>query len=233
MFKNQTNQNLLFPLTIIIIGVIVSAGIFVYRSDDKFNIQKTNTDTVKEITIKPINDQDKILGNPNADVFIVEYSDFECPYCKIFHSTMNDLMASYGKNGKVAWVYRHFPIEKHRNAKNAAISSECVYRIAGNEKFWDYSNLLFASSTELTKENLEKIAVSEIGIDSEQYLACLKNTDVLEKIESDISDGKLIYENDPDFGTPYSFVITKIGIQTKIIGSQPLSKIKELIDKLI
>jgi protein-disulfide isomerase len=233
MFKNQTNQNLLFPLTIIIIGVIVSAGIFVYRSGDKFNIQKTNTDTVKEVTIKPISDQDKILGNPNADVFIVEYSDFECPYCKIFHSTMNDLMSSYGRNGKVAWVYRHFPIEKHKNAKNAAISSECVYRIAGNEKFWDYSNLLFASSTELTKESLEKIAVSEIGIDPEQYLACLKNTDVLEKIESDIADGKLIYENDPDFGTPYSFVVTKTGIQTKIIGAQPLSKIKELVDKLI
>jgi hypothetical protein len=64
-------------------------------------------------------------------------------------------------------------------------------------------------------------------------LACLKNTDVLEKIESDIADGKLIYENDPDFGTPYSFVVTKTGIQTKIIGAQPLSKIKELVDKLI
>lgn len=234
MFKNQTNQNLLFPLTIITLGVIVSAGIFVYRSDNNFNLKQNNESTPQITGIKPITDQDKILGNPNAEVIIVEYSDFECPYCKIFHSTMNDLMNSYGKEGKVAWVFRHFPLEKHKNAKNAALASECVYRIGGNEKFWSYSNILFSSSTDiLNKENMEKIAVEDFKIDKEQYSACLNNQDVIDKIDSDIADGKILYENDPDFGTPYSFIITKTGIQTKIVGAQPLSKIKELIDKLI
>ncbi len=234
MLKKQTNQNLLFPATIIIIGIIISAGILIYRSNLKPNPDEINKNIPQEIGIKPITSEDKILGNPNADVIIVEYSDFECPYCKLFHSTMNDIMYEYGREGKVAWIFRHFPLEAHKNAKGAAIASECVYRIGGNEKFWQYSNFLFASSTDiLSKENLEKIAVEELSINKDVYNQCLNNSEVIAKIESDTADGKLIYENDPNFGTPYSFVITKTGIQTKIIGAQPFIEVKSLIDKFI
>jgi protein-disulfide isomerase len=234
MLKNQTKNNLLFPITIVIIGIIVSGGIFIYRSNHKSDNTEINKNLPKEVGIKPISSEDKILGNPNADVIIVEYSDFECPYCKIFHSTMQDVMYDYGRNGKVAWIFRHFPLESiHKNAKGAAISSECVYRIGGNEKFWAYSNTLFASSTEiLSKDNLEKIAV-DLGVEKEKYNACIDSPEITTKINNDIADGKLIYDNDPNFGTPYSFIITKSGIQTKVIGAQPLSKMKELIDKFI
>jgi len=234
MSNKQTNNTLLFPATIVIIGIIVSSGIFIYRTNHKTEPTDINKNIPQEVGIKPITGEDKILGNPNADVIIVEYSDFECPYCKIFHSTMQDVMYEYGRNGKVAWIFRHFPLESiHKNAKGAAISSECVYRIGGNEKFWSYSDTLFASSTEiLSKENLENIAVN-LGIEKEKYNSCINSSEITTKIDSDITDGKLIYENDPNFGTPYSFIITKSGIQTKVIGAQPLSKMKELIDKFI
>lgn len=233
MSNIQTNKKLMFPVTIILIGIIVSTGIFVYRTNYKIggNINKNFS---QDAGIKPITSSDKILGNPNADVIIVEYSDFQCPYCKIFHSTMNDLMYEYGRNGKVAWIFRNFPLESiHKDAKGAAIASECVFRIGGNEKFWQYSDYLFASSTEiLSKDNLEKIA-TDLGIEKEKYNSCINSPEIDTKINADIADGKLIYENDPNFGTPYSFIITKTGIQTKVIGAQPFLKMKELIDKLI
>jgi len=234
MSNKQTNSTLLFPITIVLIGIIISVGIFIYRTKHDTDNSNINKNIPQDVGIKPITSEDKILGNPNADIIIVEYSDFECPYCKIFHNTMNELMYEYGRNGKVAWIFRHFPLESiHKDAKGSAIASECVYRLGGNEKFWSYSNNLFASSTEiLNKDNLEKIA-TEIGIDKEKYNACINSPEIMTKINADIADGKLIYENDPNFGTPYSFVITKDGIQTKVIGAQPLLKMKELINKLI
>lgn len=234
MLKNQTKNSLLIPIVIVIIGIIISGGIFVYRTNLKIDPSDLNKNISPEAGIRPITNEDKILGNPNADVIVVVYSDFECPYCKIFHSTMNEIMSEYGRDGKVAWIFRQFPLESiHKNAKNAAISSECVYRIGGNEQFWSYSNILFSSSTEiLNKENLEKIA-TDIGIEKEKYNACINSAEIIEKIDSDIADGKLIYENDPNFGTPYSFVITKTGVQTKVIGAQSLLKMKELIEKFI
>jgi len=234
MSNKQSNNTLLFPITIVIIGIIISAGIFIYRTKYNPDTSNINKNIPQEIGIKPITSEDKILGNPNADVIVVVYSDFECPYCKIFHSTMNDIMYEYGRDGKVAWIFRHFPLESiHKNAKSAAIASECIYRIGGNEKFWAYSNNLFASSTEiLNKDNLEKIAI-DLGVDKEKYNACISSPEITTKIDADIADGKLIYENDPNFGTPYSFIITKSGIQTKVIGAQPLLKMKELLGKFI
>jgi len=91
----------------------------------------------KAYTFTQVTELDHIKGNMNADVVIVEYSDIECTFCKRFHKTMNEVVNSYGD--KVAWVYRHFPLESiHKNARPWAIESECVAEIGGNESFWKY-----------------------------------------------------------------------------------------------
>jgi len=82
---------------------------------------------------------DHILGNPDAQVKIIEYSDYECPYCKSFHITMNQVVAE--SDGNVIWVYRHWPI--HQNSMAKLVAAECVAKIKGNEAFWKYSDLLF------------------------------------------------------------------------------------------
>lgn len=82
---------------------------------------------------------DHILGNPEAPIKIIEYSDFECPYCKVFHVTLNKIVTE--SNGNVSWVYRHWPL--HQNSFEKAVASECVAQIKGNEAFWKYSDLLF------------------------------------------------------------------------------------------
>ncbi len=95
-----------------------------------------------EIDIDPVTGEDHYFGSKDAEIVIIEYSDLECPYCSRFHTTMQDVVESYG--GKVAWVYRHLPLEQlHPNAFDKAISSECIYDIGGDVKFWEYIDLLF------------------------------------------------------------------------------------------
>ena len=82
---------------------------------------------------------DYILGNPNAPVMIIEYSDFECPYCKGFHPTLKQIVEE--SNGNVKWIYRNYPLHQHSFEK--LVAAECVYKIKGNDAYWDYSDLLF------------------------------------------------------------------------------------------
>ena len=82
---------------------------------------------------------DHIYGNPNAQVTIIEYSDYECPFCKRIHSTLKKVVDE--SNGNVNWIYRHWPLHQHSFEKLAA--SECVAQIKGNDAFWKYSDLLF------------------------------------------------------------------------------------------
>ena len=83
---------------------------------------------------------DHIMGNPDAEVVIIEYSDFECPYCKAFQPTLKQIVSE--SNGSVAWIYRNWPI--HQNSVQKLIAAECVAKLKGNDAFWKYSDLLFA-----------------------------------------------------------------------------------------
>ncbi|MDD3662929.1 MAG: thioredoxin domain-containing protein [Candidatus Pacebacteria bacterium] len=85
------------------------------------------------------NEKDHVYGNPNAPITVIEYSDYECPYCKNFHETMKKVVDE--SNGQVNWIYRHFPIKQNSFEKSAA--AECVAEIKGNDAFWQYSDLLF------------------------------------------------------------------------------------------
>lgn len=89
--------------------------------------------------VKPVTAKDHIQGDAKAPVKIVEYSDLDCPYCKQFHVTMNLVMEEYGKQGKVAWVFRHFPLEQlHPDAPRKAQASECVAELGGQQAFWTF-----------------------------------------------------------------------------------------------
>jgi protein-disulfide isomerase len=83
--------------------------------------------------------EDHIIGSIDAPVIIVEYSDYECPYCKNFQSTLQKITTE--SNGNVAWVYRHWPI--HQNSFEKLVAAECIASLKGNDAFWKYSDLLF------------------------------------------------------------------------------------------
>src|SRR5207237_7967826 len=82
---------------------------------------------------------DHVYGNPNASITLIEYSDFECPYCKSVHLTAKRVVDE--SRGQVNWVYRHFPLEMHNpGAQKQAEASECAAELGGNEAFWKFAD---------------------------------------------------------------------------------------------
>lgn len=128
--------------------------------DSKYFVKENDTSV-------SINDGDHVLGNPNALVTIIEFSDTECPFCKKFHETMRKIIDEYGKDGKVKWVYRHFPLDQiHSKSRKEAEATECATEQGGNEKFWEFINKIYEitpSNNGLDPAELPKIAKS-IGL---------------------------------------------------------------------
>lgn len=219
------------PISIVVSGLIIAGAIFLTTKEQKPAGQVAD---IAELKIAPIDTTDHILGNPNAEIVIVEYSDLECPYCKGFHETMKKIMDEYGPTGKVAWVYRHFPLTQiHPDAKPAAEATECVAKLGGNDKFWEYTNKLSAGAPEsLSTENLLKTA-TEAGINEAEFKACLASDYPKQEVAKDIADGNAIAAVDKDFGTPYNILISKSAAQKVIRGNQPYINVKGAIDAIL
>ncbi|MFA4936948.1 MAG: thioredoxin domain-containing protein [Patescibacteria group bacterium] len=112
-----------------------------------------------------LKDNDYILGDSNAQVTVVEYSDLECPYCKRFHPTRQQIMAEFP--GQVRWVFRHFPLNFHANAQKEAEAAECAGKLGGAEKYWQFVDKIFerttSNGTGFALTDLPKLA-EELGI---------------------------------------------------------------------
>lgn len=226
-------EKLSVPIAIVIAGLLIAGSL--YYSNQKVptkTMTKDTVDTTNNVSLKPVSATDHILGNPEADLIIVEYSDTECPYCKVFHTTMLRVMNEYGKDGKVAWVYRHFPIEQlHSKARKEAEATECAYELGGNEKFWEYINTLYRitnSNDSLDSSELPKIAKT-VGLDVDAFNSCLSSGKYAEKVEADYQDAI----NAGGQGTPTSFIISKDGTQTPIKGALPYENLKDVLDALL
>ncbi|PJA46789.1 hypothetical protein CO172_03565, partial [Candidatus Uhrbacteria bacterium CG_4_9_14_3_um_filter_36_7] len=124
----------------------------------------------KIIQVAKVDQDDHIQGDQQAELIFIEYSDFECPFCSRFHTTMQQVMEDY--KGKVQWVYRHFPLTSlHSQAKSAAMASECA---AEQGKFWEYSDELFKNSDKLGQELYLQIATS-LNLNKTNFQNCLQS----------------------------------------------------------
>src|SRR5258705_2287374 len=171
-------------------------------------------------SVKPVAAEDHIRGDLAAPVKVIEFSDFECPFCKGFHATMKQVMADYEKDGKVAWVYRHFPIDElHSKARKEAQATECANELGGNKAFWDYADKLFEvtpSNNRLDPAQLPQIA-EQVGLDRAKFDTCLDGGGKFSAhIEANIQDATASGGQ----GTPYSVVITPKAQAHAISGGQ-------------
>jgi protein-disulfide isomerase len=194
----------------------------------------TNEDQPAQPTtgkIRPVDATDHIKGNPNAPIVIVEYSDYDCPFCKNFHETMNQVMENYGASGKVAWVYRHLPIEQlHPSAPRIAAASECVAELAGNDAFWKFSDLVFGEREINEPTNLSRLTefATSAGADPAEFNACLESGRTASNVAEDEADAALAGAE----GTPFSLVI--VGEKQGVInGAQPYSVVSQIIETLL
>lgn len=173
-----------------------------------------------------VNAEDFIRGDINADVILVEYSDLECPFCSSFHETAKQLFEEY--SGKVAWVYRHFPLDSiHPNARPAALGAECVASLGGNDAFWGFTDQVFANqNTSLTK--LADIA-SGLGIDKGAYETCVSSGTYADNVENDYQQGLSLGVT----GTPGNYIVNKEGEVWAVFGAVPYATLKEAIEEAL
>jgi len=232
----------MIPLAIIVAGALI-AGAVIYSPGNSAsnlktagvgnvaadNMQPQPTGPAAIDNIRPITDQDHILGDPNAQVMVVEFSDAECPFCKNFHPTMQQLIDEYGKDGRVAWAYRHFPLDSiHSKARKEAEAAECANELGGNTKFWAYVDRLFEvtpSNNNLDLNELPNIA-EFVGLDRTRFAQCLDSGKYAQHVADDLADAT----NSGGNGTPYSVVIAPNGKKFAISGAQPYASVKSVVD---
>ncbi len=165
-------------------------------------------------------DDDPAKGDPDAPVTIVEFSDFQCPYCrKFYQETLPLIEERYISTGKVRMVYRDFPLGFHEYAQKAAEAGECADE---QGKFWEYHDRLFQTD-DLSVDNLKKIA-ADIGLDAQQFNSCLDSGKYASEVQKDVSDGRKLGVS----GTPTFFINGK-----KIVGAQPFSVFEREIEQAL
>ena len=169
------------------------------------------------------------LGNDDAPVVLVEFTDYECPYCKRFYDAVfPELKEKYIDTGKLRFISRNFPLPMHSHAEKAAQAAACADE---QGKYWQMRASLFANPRALDEESLYAYA-KEAGIDAESFRACLnKNAHAL-KIKEDLADGNSVGIS----GTP-SFVLGRVSgksiVGQRIVGAQPLSAFAPKIQALL
>lgn len=233
------------PTAIIIAGAIIAGSVIYTMKPAPSNNQAAAVGT-QQMELRPVSDKDHILGNPDAKIKIVEYSDPSCPFCKVFHNTMRKVMNEYGKSGDVAWVYRSFPIDKpgtradggilHPNAGKESQAMECAAAQGGNDKFWAYANRLYEVTPAVTSANPNGLDMKElpkiaefVGLDVAEFKTCLDSGRYKDKVEASYNEGIAIGIQ----GTPSSIIITPSGKNIPIEGAQPYESIKQTIDALL
>ena len=178
--------------------------------------------------VPAVNDKDHIRGSKDAEILLVEYSDFECPFCERFHPTAKQALDEYGD--KIAWVYRQFPLTSiHPRALPSANASECVASLAGNDAFWKFADTVFGNQEKyLTDAGLSEAAVLS-GAKKSDFDSCFSS----KKFESVVTDQQSGGEAAGITGTPGSFIINKKGEMWLIPGAVPFESLKSTIDEAL
>ncbi len=185
----------------------------------------------KAKNVLPPDENDHVLGDPNAIISMIEYSDFECPFCKRFHNNPKEILKN---NSNVNWIYRHFPLAFHDPlATDEALASECVASINGNDAFWEYNDLIFETTNSngkgLERSRLTDLAVT-VGVSEGPFQKCLDSKQFIDNIKEDIKSGT----DAGVTGTPGTIIRNnKTGDVRFVPGAYPVEYLQQQIDDLL
>jgi len=222
------------PLAILAVGIMLTAAVVFTGPGNVPNAPTAApvvADTGSTDAVRPVTTEDHIKGNPNAAVKIVEYSDMECPFCKLFHQTMNTVMDKYGASGEVAWVFRQFPLDQlhPKNARIVAQVSECATEQGGNDMFWKFTDRWFDLTATNDRTDLTVVLpkiYNELGLDKAKIDSCVASG----KYDQHIKDDEANAIATGGRGTPWSVVIGADGKTYPLNGAQPIAAVEQLIN---
>ncbi len=225
-------NNIIIPISIILAGLFVGAGIYFSQSKNiNQPVSIKMPENSQQTKIKIVDPEtEKIIGDKNAEIFIIEYSDLECKYCKNYHQdVLKNLVGEY-KDKKVGFVFRHFPLPIHPSSFGQAIAAECAYQLGGAEKFKPYIEKIFQASKNDGKFPADKLPefAEEVGLNILNFEQCLKSNNAKKIVQSS-------YDEAISLGltsTPTIFVQLKFGgISLPIPADRKI--IKDAIDSYL
>lgn len=176
--------------------------------------------------IPQVTDSDHVRGNRQARVFLIEYSDYQCPFCQRFHPTAQQVLEEY--KDQVAWVLRDFPLEQiHPQARPAANAAECVADVAGEDAYWKFSDEIFANQ-QTALSDLAGTAV-KVGVNRGAFQSCFDAKKFDEEVNKDYQGGLSAGVT----GTPGNFIVNQKGEAWFIPGAYPYDQLKPLIEEAL
>lgn len=230
----EANSKITTPIAIIIAGVLIALAIIAagyFGLFDKNNETVAGANTSLE-NLREISDDDHVRGSlDKAEVIILEYSDLECPFCKNFHETMNQIIAAY-PDGEVAWVFRHFPLDSlHTKARTEAEAAECIAQLVGEDAFWNYIDKIFEATPSNDGLDLALLSqfATEVGADKAKFDTCTTKRQTQKVVETDEENAYASGGN----GTPFSIIVLKDGQKIGLGGALPFENLKQIIDSVL
>lgn len=177
--------------------------------------------------------QDHIRGKATAEVSLIEYTDFECPFCKQFHGAPKTLLERYGD--RVNWVIRNYPLPFHDPAaRKEALAAECVAQLGGNDAYWKYADALFANTRSNggglpEDKSVDKLAETA-GVKGPALTTCMNDDKMIKRVEQDLADGNAAGVS----GTPTTVVRNnKTGASEAVVGAMPADGLAPTIDRIL
>lgn len=205
-------RDVFLPASIIIAGVLV-AGSVIWSVGKRAEGPATPPPVppvagANIAAMRAVDASDHVRGDRGAKVMVVEYSDFECPYCKRFHDTMNATRAAYPG---ASWVYRHYPIATlHTKAAREAEAAECAAELGGADAFWKFADRIFEvtpSNDGLDPAELPAIA-AYAGVDERLFASCLASGKYADAVAASVREAEALGVR----GTPYAIFISENGV---------------------
>jgi protein-disulfide isomerase len=227
-------NNLIIPILVVsLIVVAFLAGTYWTRMKalEEEKPAVAGEETVSQSQALALRDEDHLRGNREARILLIEYSDLECPFCKSFHPTAQQIVNSF--DGQVAWVYRHFPLDQlHSKARKEAEATECAAELGGDDAFWKMTDKIYEvtpANNGLDLNVLPDLAI-DLGLDKGDFEECLKSGRYAQKIEEDSQSGIKAGVK----GTPGNILLdTKTGKSTLIPGAVPFEQLKQEIEDFL
>ncbi len=203
--------------------------------DSQTGTGNTQTGSGGPLQISDPFDDDPVLGDKKAPVTVIEFSDFQCPFCRRFYvQTLGELEKNYVDTGKVSFVYRDFPLDSiHPSAVPAALASQCAYEQNKwgemHNKIYDEQQKQGSGTIDFSVNDLKKWASEINGIDANKFNQCLDSQKYLSEVQKDFTDGVNLGVT----GTPTFYIGNSQRGFTQVVGAQPYSSLKTVIDQYL
>lgn len=212
-------RDVLLPASIIVAGVLIAGSVIWAvgkRAEGPDLTTGLNVPAGPAIAaMRAVDGNDHVRGSRDAKVVIVEFSDFECPFCKRFDGTMKSILATYRED--VSWVYRHYPIAGlHAKAAKESEASECVAELGGNDAFWKFADRIFEvtpSNNGLDPAELPKIA-AYAGVSASTFESCLASGRYTNAVAASVAEVEALGIN----GTPYMVFVARGRVDANNFG---------------